>query len=176
MKLIVGLGNPGEEYTHTRHNVGFMFLDYLLAKTHSAHFDHNKKCESDLVEISINEIRFLLQKPHTFMNESGRAVRKCMDFYKIPLEDVIIVHDDLDIKLGHHKIQKGKGPKMHNGVNSVENVLGSSDFIRVRIGVENRLQPIVGSEYVLNNFTKDEESVLTDVFAHIDESLSTKTL
>ena len=119
MKLITGLGNPGPEYDKTRHNVGFMFLDYLSSTHNAKPFQSHKKCESECTEIESAGKKYLLQKPLTFMNDSGRAVKKCMDFYKIAQSDIFIVHDDLDIQLGSFKIQMAKGPKVHNGVNSI---------------------------------------------------------
>jgi PTH1 family peptidyl-tRNA hydrolase len=116
MKLIVGLGNPGREYENTRHNVGAIFIDYLK----------KKEIPSGII----------LAKTDVFMNDSGTSVRKMVDYYKLGLDFLCVVHDDLDIPLGSYKIQKGKGPKLHNGILSVENELGSEDFWRVRIGVD----------------------------------------
>jgi PTH1 family peptidyl-tRNA hydrolase len=112
------------------------------------------------------------------MNDSGRAVRKIMDFYKLGIEDIVVVHDDLDIAFGEYKIQKDKGPKVHNGVLSVEQCLGRTDFLRVRIGIDNR-QPGVnygtGADYVLSNFSKQEVKELDTLFEEIVKEL-TETL
>lgn len=168
MYLIVGLGNLGEEYEKTRHNAGFMFLDKLAGKEN---FSFDKKQEAEVLMMK----NFILVKPQTFMNDSGRAVRKVMDFYKLKIENVVIVHDDLDIAFGEYKIQKEKGPKVHNGVRSVEQCLGRTDFFRVRIGIDNR-QPDVnygtGADYVLSKFSKVELEDLDGVVNEAQKELA----
>lgn len=157
-KLIVGLGNPGERYKNNRHNIGFVVLDRLKDKLNEE-----------------KELYFL--KPDTFMNKSGLAVAKIKNFYKINEEDVYVIHDDLDIRLGEYKIQLGVGPKVHNGVDSVEKELGTSNFWRVRIGVDNRDQEhrIPGEDYVLKDFSREEREVLAEVIDKITDELC-KTL
>lgn len=168
MHLIVGLGNPGPEYQRTRHNVGFVFLDKL---TKGERFSFDKKMEGEVLKLK----NFVLLKPHTFMNDSGRAVRKIVDFYKMSVESVIVVHDDLDIAFGEYKIQKEKGPKVHNGVKSVEECLGRADFWRVRIGIDNR-QPGVGygtgADYVLSKFSNVEQEELEKMFDDVVKDLA----
>lgn len=175
MKLLVGLGNPGKEYENTRHNVGFLFLDYL-AHNSDENFPHTfntqKKFHAEIAEIQLENERILLLKPLTFMNESGRAVSGALQFYKLSPSDLILVHDDLDIAFGQFKIQHAKGPKIHNGVTSVETSIQSSEFLRVRIGVENRTVPISGSEYVLQNFTQEELNELKKIFSHVSTSFN----
>lgn len=169
MKLIVGLGNPGEEYRNTRHNVGFLFLDYFAQKNS---FKLNKKFNSEMLEISQNNEKNILAKPQTFMNRSGEAVSKIKNFYKIENENLYVVHDDLDIRLGEFKIQKGVGPKMHNGIISIEESLKEKDFYRIRIGVDNRTDvKIPGQEYVLGRFAKEEKEKLQLVFVQISNQL-----
>lgn len=167
MKLIVGLGNIGREYSNTRHNAGFMAIDKLLAGQ-VARLDG--KFEAEVFKSG----EMLLVKPTTFMNESGRAVRKILDFYKLSINDVVVIHDDLDIKLGEYKIQKGVGPKIHNGVTSVEECLGSKDFLRVRVGINNReLDPFggSGSDYVLTRFKENEIEEVNDVLEEAMDEL-----
>ncbi len=168
MKLLVGLGNPGKEYAQNRHNVGFMFLDTF--KTFET-FNTNKRAYAEVSRDLVRDL--LLAKPNTFMNSSGKAVKALLEYYKISLEDLYVVHDDLDIKLGEFKIQKGKGPKIHNGVNSIEETLKSNDFWRVRIGVDNRTleNRIPGDQYVLSNFEGFEASKLPDIFEKIKPEL-----
>jgi len=143
MKLVVGLGNPGVKYALTRHNVGFLFIDYLV--------------ENHLIDKQIKTL-----KPDTFMNRSGLAVVKELQFYKLKPADLIVIHDDLDLRLGEYKIQLGKGPKLHNGVESVEQSLGSKEFWRIRIGVDNRdpEKRVSGEHYVLQPFTLAELTLL----------------
>jgi len=160
MKLIIGLGNPGEEYKRTRHNAGFLIVEKLAGKES---FSFDKKQEAEVLSTK----SYLLVKPQTFMNESGRAVRKIMDFYKLEADDIVVIHDDLDIAFGEFKIQKEKGPKVHNGVKSVEQYLGRTDFWRVRIGIDNRQPGIsygTGADYVLSLLSKDEVKELDEVF------------
>lgn len=150
MKLIVGLGNPGRDYEKTRHNVGFMVIDALKKSPH-----------------------FKALKSDQFMNDSGLFVSKMLKAYSIKPEALYIIHDDLDIKLGEYKIQFGRGPKDHNGVESVEKELGTKDFWRVRIGVDNR--PLdnkpLGIEYVLQNFSDEEMVILERVIKEVCEKL-----
>jgi len=118
------------------------------------------------------------------MNESGVAIRNAMSFYKLGVEDLILIHDDLDIRLGEYKIEMGRGPKQHNGVTSVEEELGTRDFLRVRVGIDNRnlrtqesTNPgvrIMGEKYVLENFTEDERVILDGVIVKIVDELKTK--
>lgn len=173
MKLIVGLGNPGEKYKNTRHNAGFMFLDRM---SENGKFSLSKKFEAEIFE---ND-DILMVKPQTFMNDSGRCVRKIMDFYKLPASDLVVVHDDLDIALGERKIQIGVGPKVHNGVNSVEQYLGDMNFMRVRLGVDSRKQTptnLSGADYVLDNFGKEEKKMLNEAIdSAITELLITLSL
>jgi len=155
MKLIVGLGNPGEQYKDTRHNAGFLFVDEL-AKGLEPH-----------------DSRFRLLKPDTYMNASGEAVAREAQYYKIAPEDIIVVHDDLDLRLGLWKKQKGVGPKLHYGIQSIEERLGTKDFYRIRIGVDNRSAEyrIPGDSYVLQRFTDEELKILHDVFQVIIPTL-----
>lgn len=167
MKLIVGLGNPGKEYLNSRHSAGFEFVDRI---SDGARFNLDSKSKS----LVYKEKDFLFVKPQTFMNDSGRSVRKIMDFYKLGTKEVIIAHDDLDLKLGEYKIQKGVGPKVHNGVSSVESSLASKDFLRVRIGVDNREAfPYAGSgaDYVLSKFNKEELEILDEVLEEAADEL-----
>lgn len=153
MKLIVGLGNPGDKYKGNRHNVGQMVLEGL---------------------INLKDTK--LVRPETFMNESGVAVRKAMNFYKLGVEDLIVIHDDLDIRLGEYKIDMARGPKQHNGVTSVEEELGTKDFLRVRVGVDNRtMEPRTpGEKYVLEDFTDEERAILDGVIEKIVDELKMK--
>lgn len=164
MKLIVGLGNPGKEYQQTRHNVGFLFVDELATKL-KIEFEKNKYVDS---EVAANS-DFILAKPHTFMNNSGQAVKSLITYYDLPIANLIVIHDDLDIPLGQYKIQHAVGPKMHNGIISIENEVKSNQFTRIRIGVDNRdpENRIPGDVYVLQKFTDDEMKILKGVIENI---------
>jgi len=174
MKLIVGLGNPGEKYANNRHNVGFQFLDFLIenlsleiqksnikSQNYSAKFKNNKYLQSVVAEF---KKLFVLAKPLTFMNKSGAAVKKCVTCYMLHAQsDLIVIHDDLDIPLGKFKIQSGTGPQLHNGVESIEAALKTKDFLRIRIGVDNRSPDnrIDGETYVLQDFENEEKRLIT---------------
>lgn len=160
MKIIFGLGNHGEEYTKTRHNAGFMFLDCF---TREYHID--RKWERGFLslqlEVMVEEEKILLVKPLTFMNASGDCVREYLNFYKIKKDSFIIVHDDLDIPLGGYKIALAKGPVAHRGILDVEEKINNSDFWRIRIGIDNRKENnIDGRNYVLNRFINSELEIL----------------
>lgn len=177
MKLIVGLGNPSEEYESTRHNVGFYFVDLL------AHHFNKGDAVSSQWENKINfealvcrEGDILFAKPQTYMNESGEAVLELVRFFKVRFDDLFIIHDDLDIPLGIYKLQQGKGPRVHNGINSIEEKLGKSNFWRIRVGIENRKSGnqsvrISGREYVLQKFNGVEKKMLDRVYRDVLENL-----
>jgi len=166
MFLITGLGNPGKEYVNTPHNAGYFFVDsvreYLLSNSNLQISDwkSEKMFLSEICKIKRDgELLGVLQKPLTYMNLSGSAVRLILKKFKV--DKYILAHDDLDIPLGKYKIQEGKSPKGHNGVSSVESVLEKKDFLRVRLGIENRGGRIIaGEEYVLMPFSKKERAIL----------------
>lgn len=180
MKVIVGLGNPGEKYAQNRHNVGFMVVDALNSKLEtlnpkqnlSTKFEFSKRFNSELVQAK----EYILVKPQTFMNDSGVAVAKICQFYKIDLHDLYIVHDDLDIQLGNYKIQHGKGPHVHNGLLSIEGKLGSDQYWNVRVGVENREvrgnKGVPGVVYSLQDFTSEERGIIEKVIENITSELA----
>jgi peptidyl-tRNA hydrolase, PTH1 family len=172
MKLIVGLGNPGKEYLNTRHNAGFLFLDYFLASKNKGNVNWNldKIFNAEIIKSA----DLIALRPQNFMNNSGEIVKKYMSKNSIQIEELILVYDDLDIKLGSYKICKTKSPKKHNGVNSVIDALGSSEFTHVRVGVEAReghLKNIPGMEYVLMKFTNSEMELLNETYQNIVEEL-----
>lgn len=167
MKVIVGLGNPGRKYEGTRHNVGFFVVD-ALAHLYSLSWSMVKPVNAHVAK----EADHLLVKPQTYMNDSGVAVLRVLSYYKASVDDLIVVHDDLDIALGEYKIQKGVGPKIHNGLLSIEEHVGS-DFTRVRVGIENRdpENRVPGETYVLTPFSLHERTVLEAAIAAIVKEL-----
>lgn len=166
MKLIVGLGNPGEKYKGNRHNVGFMFAEYLAQENV---FKHDKYLLSNVCEI---DKEMIIVEPQTYMNKSGDAVAACIKRYGIEStqESLVVIHDDLDIPFGKFKIQM-QGPKQHNGLTDIQNKLRTMDFLRIRIGVDNR--PVEnrmnGEEYVLQNFLDEERLQLPELFKKIED-------
>lgn len=160
MKVILGLGNPGVEYANTRHNAGIIFVDYLSAKLNSPYGWRREKNKM----IFKSDKFILIKTTDNFMNESGNLVSN----FQFPIFDFSLAHDDLDIKLGDYKIQTGIGPKLHNGIESVERTLKSTNFERIRIGIENRDRDRVsGEEYVLQKFSHEEKEILERVFINI---------
>lgn len=152
MKIVIGLGNPGEEYRNNRHNVGFWFVDKLK--------------EEDLEEVKI------FKTEGVYMNDSGKFVAERVNFFKILPENLFIVHDDLDIQFGEFKINFGKGPQIHNGLSSIENSLGTDQFWRVRIGIDGRERDgsklgDSGHDYVLDDFSKEEMDKLNQLYPEI---------
>ncbi|KKP66220.1 MAG: Peptidyl-tRNA hydrolase [candidate division WS6 bacterium GW2011_GWE1_34_7] len=176
MFIITGVGNPGKEYENTPHNAGYMFLDefreYLLTQTNlevSEWIDEKKIFLSDICKIKkAGELIGILQKPLTYMNNSGSAVQLLLRKY--PQSEYILAHDDLDIPLGMSKIHLSKSPKGHRGVLSVESVVKSKEFLRIRLGIENRGERLIpGDTYVLIPYSKKELAMLS---TSIKESIS----
>ncbi|KKQ45176.1 MAG: Peptidyl-tRNA hydrolase [Candidatus Woesebacteria bacterium GW2011_GWA1_37_8] len=174
MKLIVGLGNVGENYINTRHNVGFLVVEKLAEKLGSEWLIDKKFKSFTAKQGSL----VIFSKPTNMMNNSGIAVQKLISFYHVQISDLWIIHDDLDIKLGQYKIQLGVGPKVHNGLNSVYEKLGNDKFWHVRIGVDNRdgENRTPGETYVLQNFSEEEAQVLNDVIDKLVKELLNITL
>ena len=161
MKLIVGLGNPGEKYKKTRHNLGFLMVNYLAA---GDEWKENKKANCLYIKKQIGLEEIELIKPLTFMNNSGKAVNYIQKKHRLKPEDIIIIHDDIDLPLGEIKIQKGRGSAGHKGVQSIINQLGSKDFIRIRLGikpVENQSSDT--EKFVLEKFTIQEEKIVQEI-------------
>ena len=149
MKLIVGLGNPGKEYENTRHNIGYMAIDNYLGKV-----DFKTKDNYEFYEKNINNEKILFLKPMTYMNESGQAVRKVLDYYKIKIEDIIVIYDDMDFKVGELKIKKSGSSAGHNGIKSIIKHLGTENFNRIRIGISKPKGDTI--DFVLGKFSKEE--------------------
>lgn len=172
IKLIVGLGNHGKEYDQTRHNAGFMFLDYIL---NGKKFNLENKFKSLLLESLLNDNAVIFSKPQTFMNSVGESVVLISSYFKIKPQEILIIHDDLDIQLGKYKFAFAKGPKIHNGILSVENRLSTKNFWRLRIGIDNRnlveRESYPGSNYVLSKFKNDEITLLLNTFEVIEQTL-----
>lgn len=166
MILIVGLGNPDEKYKFTRHNTGFLSLDYLAP---DAQWEKDKYSNSLIAKVSLFGESFLLCKPQTYMNDSGRAVKEICKQKNINLESIIVIQDDLDLPVGEIKISKNTPAKGHNGIKSIIQELGSQDFIRVRIGIERPLQAGQEADYVLENFSKDQKVKIDSAFHRLPD-------
>lgn len=164
MKLLIGLGNPGKQYDSTRHNIGFAVLDGIARITNTS-FTMEEKFSAEIATCtnSAGE-KFLLVKPQTFMNRSGEAVGKIASFYKIPTENIAVIHDDLDIPLGEYKKSTDNSAGGHNGVQNIIDTLGTQQFVRYRIGIEGserkKMRTMPGDAFVLQKFTPEEEMLL----------------
>ena len=161
MKLVAGLGNPGDKYSNTRHNIGFMVVD-ALASRQGIRVDKNKKRSLTGNTIITGE-KVLIAKPQTFMNLTGEALGPLFSFLDIEIEDVIVVHDDLDLDFGRIKIKAGGGHGGHNGIRSIIPHIGGKDFIRVRVGIGKPPKGWDISNYVLNQFSSEEKKDLDDL-------------
>jgi PTH1 family peptidyl-tRNA hydrolase len=161
VKLIVGLGNPGPQYLLSRHNAGFLVLD-ALAGEENIDVDM-KRFDSLFGKGSISGVPVLLAKPQTFMNLSGTAVGKLVRFFKIEIDDVIVIHDDLDLSFNDVRVKMGGGNAGHKGLRSVINHLASSEFVRIRMGIGKPSGREVVEDYVLERFSEDEVKLLPDI-------------
>ncbi|MEI6462288.1 MAG: aminoacyl-tRNA hydrolase [bacterium] len=189
MKLIVALGNPTKEYTNTRHNAGRIVLQELINKSDMGlTWNHDTFLKSNIIKLNLagidslvktesvlfkkidnhfldGDTSLILSFPTLFMNESGKSVLSVMKFYKLKPSDLLVIHDDLDVRLGKCLLQFSKGPKVHNGIKSIEELIGK-DFWRLRVGVDNRDMTKLsdkntpGGDYVLQNFSEEELGIL----------------
>ncbi len=157
--LIAGLGNPGKDYAQTRHNIGYLVTD-LLAERMGERFTKHRRAHADSVEGRLDGTRAVLIRSRSYMNESGAAIRAAADYSNIPISQIIVVHDELDIEFGAIKIKVGGGDGGHNGIKSTKKSLGSGDFYRVRVGIgrpPGRQDP---ADYVLRSFGSSERKEL----------------
>ena len=152
--LIVGLGNPGREYKDTRHNLGFMLIDRLTIRLDA----RGMKMQSKAIVITAqyNGMKLILAKPQTFMNISGPSVQGLLRFYKLPIENLLVVYDELDLPFCTIRIRPGGGPGGHNGIRSIIQSLGTQDFPRLRIGIDRPPGRMDAAAYVLQAFTNKE--------------------
>lgn len=164
---IVFLGNPGQEYTQTRHNIGWLFADLW---THDADVWKNK-FKGEISSLRLGSNRFQLLKPQTFMNRSGESVSQWLQFYKMSPENILAVHDDLEMDFGEAGIKKGGGLAGHNGLRSVARQLGTQEFYRFRLGISRPARGNVSS-YVLSAFNKNEKECLQDFLMESGEWLT----
>lgn len=159
--LMIGLGNPGREYINTRHNIGFMLIDRLTIRLNA----RGMKMQSNAIVITaqFEERKLILAKPQTYMNLSGQSVQGLAHFYKIPLENLLVAHDDLDIPFGTIRIRPGGGPGGQRGMASTIEKLGTKEFPRLRLGIgrpPGRMDP---KAYVLQDFSREDMKLLPDV-------------
>jgi PTH1 family peptidyl-tRNA hydrolase len=175
MKLIVGLGNPGKVYAHNRHNVGFRCLNYF-ARLHSVRFDH-RQCRARTGIGEIEGEKLLLAKPRTFVNLTGKPVACLVHKHDIPLSDLLVIYDDLDLPLGKIRLRQNGSSGGHKGMNSIISALGSDDFPRIRVGIgrpqveEQSISEDAIVNYVLSNFSPQEEKVIESAIATVTAAI-----
>jgi PTH1 family peptidyl-tRNA hydrolase len=169
VKIIVGLGNPGIPYRMTRHNIGFQVVDRLAKLSHIP--IRTKRFKSFYGKGWIDSQQAILVKPITFMNRSGEAVKKVTDFFHLGVDDLVVVHDDLDLALGRIRFKQKGGDGGHQGVRSIIEMMGGNNFLRLKVGIG---RPPVGMDpvtYVLGIFDEAEQSYLNEVFSRAAEAL-----
>lgn len=163
MKLIVGLGNPGLEYMSTRHNAGFMVVDSIAQKLDAA-FKNARSLSADITKVEYRKVEIVLAKPVTYMNLSGRAVQAILHWYKIPISDLLVVHDDVSLPLGRIRMQSGGGAGGQHGVESIIEMLGGrTDFDRIKFGVGPDPGGDRRADYVLSRFPEPDKALLEKV-------------
>ena len=161
IQLIVGLGNIGQEYAQTRHNAGWWMLDELAA-TWGVSFREDKKYYAEVAKANTPQGEVWLMKPSTYMNKSGQAVSALANFFKIPVSDLLVLHDELDIPPGHVRLKKGGGNGGHNGLKDIQAKMGSADFWRVRLGIGHPGDRNLVSGFVLNKPSRDDREAIDD--------------
>lgn len=182
-KIIIGLGNPDEKYQNTRHNIGFMFLDYLAQKNSFSEFELNKKQNALNAKGKIDKTSVILAKPLSYVNKTGEVAAKLKNFYKAKPENFILAHDDLDIDFGNFKVSFDKNSGGHKGVESVIKSLKTKKFHRIRFGISSpalkkarrqsdKLRDNFIMDFVLSKFGKKEDETLETLFKFASEKLS----
>ena len=167
--LLIGLGNPGREYRDNRHNTGFMLIDRIAVRLNA----HGMKLQSKAIVTSVlhEDKKLILAKPQTYMNLSGHSVQGLANFYKLPLDNLLVAHDDLDLPFGTIRMRPGGGPGGQKGVASAIEHLGTKDFVRLRIGIgrpPGRMDP---ADYVLQDFSRDESKTLSEILDHAADAV-----
>ncbi len=171
LRMIVGLGNPGDAYKDTRHNIGFMAAD-AVAEYFSIPFD-KKKFDALIGRGQIGDTEVILAKPLSYMNLSGFPARRIADYFRISGRDMLVVHDDIDLAFGRIKIKEKGGDGGHKGVRSLTDAFGGGDFIRLRIGVGRSGKEINTADYVLGKFTGEEKKLLEQILANVRDAVVT---
>ena len=169
MYLIVGLGNPGTEYAKTRHNVGFMFLDFLADRHHVSF--NSSKWNAQVANAKLWGESVTLVKPETYMNKSGLSVSRIAAYYKVATDRIIVIHDDLDMPTGRIKLMNDRGAGGHNGIRSLIEQLGSKEFPRLKIGIGRPQNQIPVDKFVLSNFSAEEFDQIEERFSFLESGL-----
>ena len=177
MKLIVGLGNPGRGYANSLHNLGFMCVNHF-ARTNHIWFD-KRRAQARIGSGEVAGSKVVVARPHTFMNESGQAVSRLVKKFNVSLDNLLVIHDDLDLSLGEIRIRPGGGSAGHNGVESIITELGSQDFPRIRVGIGRPIVPTGSAEitdadivtYLLSDLPPGVKRTITHVIPSVSEAI-----
>jgi len=179
MKLIIGLGNPGDQYTFTRHNAGFIAIN-KLAEDFGAHFKHHAQANAEVTELNIDGEKIILAKPQTFMNKSGEAVAYLASLFNIPSNDVWVLYDEAALEFGTLRVRLDGSAGGHNGLKSIIHHLGANDFVRFRIGIGSTPEHRKIEDWVLSKFTTEERKQLTEmsklISSRIQEAIKSDSL
>ncbi len=170
MKLIIGLGNPGKEYENTRHNIGFMTIDYYVK---AKKYDTNgwqKKFNALYMQVNLAEEKVIFLKPQTYMNLSGESVRDCVNFFKVDINDILVISDDLDLAVGNFKLKSNGSSGGHNGLKNIAECLGTTEYKRLKVGIA-KDKSIDIKDYVLGKISSDDLKIYDALFNHLTEVL-----
>ncbi|MDA8440817.1 MAG: aminoacyl-tRNA hydrolase [Peptococcaceae bacterium] len=167
-KVVIGLGNPGREYALNRHNVGFLAIEHIATKFN---VNFRSKFQSQIGECEIASLKIMLVKPQTFMNLSGRAVREILDWYKLQPDDIVIIHDDMDLPFGKIRLRAQGSPGGHNGIKSIIHEISTANFSRIKIGVGRPPDGWDAADYVLGNFPAAVLPELNSILETVVESV-----
>ncbi|MFH2013314.1 MAG: aminoacyl-tRNA hydrolase [Pseudomonadota bacterium] len=173
MKLVVGLGNPGEDYALTRHNIGFLIVERFAQKNNIE--ISKRKFKSIFGKGVIIDQKVIVTKPLTYMNLCGEAVKKLLDYFEVLPEELIVVHDDLDMEFGKIKIKEKGGHGGHNGIKSIISILGTSNFLRLKLGIGRPNSNKAAKDYVLSSFEEEQLDFLPDLI-HLGEKVLTSII
>jgi len=166
MKLVVGLGNPGKKYSKTKHNIGFISIDYY-AKINNIKLKKERKFNGKSLKIG----NLVLLQPHTFMNNSGISIKAVIDYYDIDIKDILVIYDDLDLPLGKTRLREKGSAGGHNGMKSIISHLKTEEFKRVRVGIDKN--PLIETKnYVLSSFNKKEMEIMEPIYGKISDIIN----
>ena len=172
MKLIAGLGNPGDKYLFTRHNIGFMALDFFRELNDiNENFKFENKFNGHILKTNINGEAIILVKPDTFMNLSGESIRRVIDFYKIKIEDILVIYDDISLNIGTMRFRSSGSDGGHNGIKKIIKILGTNKIDRLKLGIGPQLPNQKSENFVLANFSSEQLDIVKKVCKIANEAI-----
>lgn len=170
-RLIIGLGNPGDRYAETKHNVGFMLVDKIV-KREGIHFTHDKIFQAEIATTFINGEKIYFVKPTTFMNESGKAVHALLTYYGLEVSDILVIYDDLDMTVGKIRFRHKGSAGGHNGIKSIIKYLGTQEFDRIKVGIGRPKQGMTVVQHVLSQFDTEDRIALELTLDKLDKAVN----